>query len=104
MKKQIIRVAKWLYLQKTETSKWMPWECGYFDGIEEKVAILPIRQHSFNNDFIGQEYLSLYSYCVKAQNQAGNERLWIHKNNEYYLSYEIWRETKRDNIQWKKIS
>lgn len=89
--------------ENAEASKWMPWECGYFDGIKEKVAIIPIRQYSFNNEFIGQEYLSLYPYCIKEKNQVGKDMLWIHKNNEYYLAYETWRETKRDNIQWKKI-
>ncbi|TOM52003.1 hypothetical protein CGH72_19665 [Vibrio parahaemolyticus] len=89
--------------ENAETSKWMPWECGYFDGIKEKVAILPVKQYSFNDGYLGQEYLSLYPYCVKGNNTHGKERLWIHKDKEYYLAYEIWLETKRDSIKWKKI-
>ncbi len=46
-------------------STWMPWELGYFDGIKNKrVAILPIKNNTnnFNENFNGQEYLSLYYY------------------------------------------
>ncbi|MFN1617636.1 TIR domain-containing protein [Vibrio rotiferianus] len=43
------------------TSKWMPWECGYFDGINGKIAILPISKID-EYSFEGQEYLGLYPY------------------------------------------
>lgn len=44
------------------TSKWMPWELGYFDGHQpRKVAILPLAQAPTNR-FRGQEYLGLYPY------------------------------------------
>lgn len=43
------------------SSKWMPWEIGYFDGLRGgNVGILPIVQ-STNDAFNGQEYLGLYS-------------------------------------------
>ena len=87
----------------SETSKWMPWECGYFDGIKEKVAILPIQKYSFSQEYNGQEYLSLYPYCIKGNDTNKRERLWIHNDNKYYLVFEKWLETKRDNIQWQKI-
>ncbi|WP_439148348.1 TIR domain-containing protein [Vibrio sp.] len=102
-----MNASKSLFYVTTEnsvTSKWMPWECGYFDGVREKVAILPIKQYSFGNEFIGQEYLSLYPYCLKGNNTLGKPRLWIHKDKEYYLIYEEWVKTKRDNIEWRKIS
>jgi hypothetical protein len=42
------------------SSKWMPWELGYFDGLRrDRVGILPIVQ-SAGGSFEGQEYLSLY--------------------------------------------
>jgi hypothetical protein len=42
------------------SSKWMPWELGYFDGMRrERVGILPIVQ-SEGGSFTGQEYLGLY--------------------------------------------
>jgi hypothetical protein len=42
------------------SSRWMPWELGYFDGLNHgNVGVLPIVQ-SAGNAFNGQEYLSLY--------------------------------------------
>jgi hypothetical protein len=42
------------------SSKWMPWELGYFDGLRpDRVGILPIVQ-SAGGSFKGQEYLGLY--------------------------------------------
>lgn len=48
----------------SSVSKWMPWECGYFDALNGKVAILPIVpiEQGDINSFKGQEYLGLYSY------------------------------------------
>lgn len=89
--------------ENAEYSKWMPWECGYFDGVKEKVAILPVKKYSYNNDYNGQEYLGLYPYCVRQNNALGQSRLWIYKNKNYYLLYEVWLETSRRNIEWKKV-
>lgn len=42
------------------SSKWMPWELGYFDGFRNgRVAVLPIVAAP-NATFAGQEYLGLY--------------------------------------------
>lgn len=42
------------------SSKWMPWELGYFDGRSPgKVGILPLVQVP-GSSFVGQEYLCLY--------------------------------------------
>lgn len=44
------------------TSKWMPWELGFFDGSKpDKVSILPISQ-TITSVFSGQEYLGLYPH------------------------------------------
>ncbi|EJL6264635.1 toll/interleukin-1 receptor domain-containing protein [Vibrio cholerae] len=102
-----MNASKSLFYVTTENavaSKWMPWECGYFDGVKEKVAILPVKQYSINNEYSGQEYLGLYPYCLKGNNIQGTPRLWIHKDKEYYLVYEDWLKTKRDSIEWRKIS
>lgn len=59
--------SKLLYLatDNASSSKWMPWELGYFDGLKSgKVAILPLVDYSFSS-FKGQEYLSLYSALDK---------------------------------------
>lgn len=53
---------KLLYLatDNASSSKWMPWELGYFDGLKSgKVAILPLVD-SESSSFRGQEYLGLY--------------------------------------------
>ena len=54
--------SKFLYLatDNASSSKWMPWELGYFDGLKSgKVAILPLVD-SESSSFRGQEYLGLY--------------------------------------------
>lgn len=54
--------SRLLYLatDNASSSKWMPWELGYFDGLKSgKVAILPLVEYSFSS-FKGQEYLGLY--------------------------------------------
>lgn len=59
--------AKSLVFVTTENSinsKWMPWELGYFDGKNGKVAILPVLK-TLNDEFKGQEYLGLYDYITK---------------------------------------
>ncbi|MCC4790089.1 TIR domain-containing protein [Vibrio splendidus] len=89
--------------ENAESSKWMPWECGYFDGVKEKVAILPIKRNSSDNEYNGQEYLGLYPYCVKQNNVLGDLRLWIYKDKEYYLLYEVWLKSKRNDLNWKKV-
>lgn len=89
--------------ENAEASKWMPWECGYFDGVKEKVAILPIKKYSFDNDYKGQEYLGLYPYCLKENDTAQKPRLWIHKDKNHYLVYEVWLNTSRRELQWKKV-
>lgn len=54
--------SDWLFFatsQNSASSKWMPWELGYFDGFKGNIAIIPILEHD-NSIFRGQEYLSLY--------------------------------------------
>jgi hypothetical protein len=86
----------------TDSSKWMPWECGYFDGIKEKVAIVPVKKTSYNNEYAGQEYLGLYPYIVKEKSTQGNETLWVHLNRDKYTSYNNWVKTPNDEITWKE--
>jgi len=48
------------------TSRWMPWELGYFDGTKNRVAIVPLEANDhmyFFKGFKGQEYLDLYHTC-----------------------------------------
>lgn len=88
--------------KNTDSSKWMPWECGYFDGFKEKVAIVPIEKQSYSNEYKGQEYLGLYPYCVQSNNTNGKSMLWIHKNKSSYISYDTWVVLPNDKITWKR--
>ena len=54
--------SKLLYLatDNASSSKWMPWELGYFDGLKSgNVAILPLVDSAYSS-FQGQEYLGIY--------------------------------------------
>lgn len=61
--RQRMRNSKSLYFATSDvspTSKWMPWELGYFDGYHPaRVAIVPLVR-SETQTFAGQEYLGLY--------------------------------------------
>ena len=86
------------------SSKWMPWECGYFDGFREKVAIVPVQKFAFSNEYNGQEYLGLYPYCIKQNDIKGNPRLWIHNDKNEYLVYDTWVKTPNSDIEWRRAS
>jgi hypothetical protein len=71
LKKRMIS-SKCLFYVTTENSsnsKWMPWELGYFDGIKNKVAILPVKDNPIGDYYFGQEYLGLYNYVSKSNNE-----------------------------------
>jgi hypothetical protein len=47
------------------SSKWMPWELGYFDGLRGSgISIMPIEEHETPGKY-GQEYLGLYPAIEK---------------------------------------
>jgi hypothetical protein len=51
-----------------KTSRWMPWELGYFDGLKgnERVSIMPLDSSS-GHEFIGEEYLGLYKQIERVR-------------------------------------
>lgn len=51
----------YVYSQNSQNSRWMPWELGYFDGINGNVAILPIIPDRGGLDFEKEEYLQIYA-------------------------------------------
>jgi hypothetical protein len=54
------RVLLYATSKASSSSRWMPWELGYFDGMRpDSVGILPVVQTS-DTSFSGQEYLGLY--------------------------------------------
>jgi ribosomal protein L7/L12 len=81
----------YVFSNNSNSSKWMPWELGYFDGIKGRIAVLPITRFSNINTFRGTEYLGLYPYVTKDQ-IAGkdSETLWVRENENKYISIGEW--------------
>ena len=88
-----MNMSRSLFYATTENaseSKWMPWECGYFDGKKGKTAILPITQTA-ESQFQGQEYLSLYPYILKAPRQVGGKLgLLVYREPKVYIDFDSW--------------
>ena len=81
-------------------SKWMPWECGYFDALKQKVAIVPVKKSPASDEYKGQEYLGLYSYCLKHKSKGGSEILYVHKDKNHYIPYSVWIDKSNSEIEW----
>ena len=50
----------YLHSVSSQSSRWMPWELGFFDGSNGNVAVLPIVPDSGSKAFMNEEYLQLY--------------------------------------------
>lgn len=75
----------------SSSSKWMPWECGYFDGVKNKVAICPIAMQGNQYEYMGQEYLGLYPYIQKAIPDGDTSpTLWVFETRTKYVIYSAW--------------
>lgn len=80
--------------QGAKSSRWMPWECGYFDGLKGRTAILPLTDTP-KNEYEGQEYLALYPYVQLAPRDRDNvDALWIHTGPSRYVSLMEWLDGK----------
>lgn len=65
-----------LYLatESASSSKWMPWELGYFDGLRGgQVAVMPLLDNE-TDSFKGQEYLGLYPTVTKDTYRGSNHK------------------------------
>lgn len=62
--------------QNASTSRWMPWELGFFDGVHgpDRVAICPIARGA--GSYTGEEYLGLYKTLEKVRD-AGLSRPFV---------------------------
>ncbi len=99
LRSRMNRSKSLLYLttENIDNSKWMPWECGFFDGLKEKVAIVPVKTTALAS-FSGKEYLSLYPWCMKVDGV-----LRIYKDAKTFTNFDNWIKTKNSIIQWKAI-
>jgi len=83
----------------SSTSKWMPWETGLMDGINNRVAICPFMDDSNTNKYFGQEYLGIYPYVTIDTIQGTNTNsLWINKDDETYVSFSHWLNGKKPYV------
>ena len=86
-------VCECLFYTTTEnsgSSKWMVWECGYFDGKKQRAAILPVTKYS-ENSFYGEEYLGLYPYVtIDPRKSDSKECLWVNRTKDVYVEFEEW--------------
>lgn len=72
------------------SSKWMPWECGYFDALSnEKVAVIPVRVNA-QNSYAGREFLGLYYYITLEDVRGGGLGIWVRQSQTSYISYQRW--------------
>lgn len=80
----------YVHTANSGSSKWMPWELGYFDGFNGAVAILPVTQNH-QTSYEGQEYLGIYPYLdeAPAQGNATNE-MWINKSRSVSQRWTTW--------------
>lgn len=75
-----MRNSKSLIYAASETSpssKWMPWELGYFDGFRpDHVVVFPLVRVP-ESQFVGQEYLGLYPYLEEIDFDQSGRTLGI---------------------------
>ncbi len=78
--------------ETASNSKWMPWETGFMDGFNGKVAICPLVSGS-QTEYEGQEYLGIYPYISEGQIKGRSEIiLWIKESTKKYVSFTKWLE------------
>ena len=76
--------------QESLSSKWCPWELGYFDGKSKnaRCCILPVLENS-KSKFIGQEYLGLYPY-LEYKDAGYLQDFYINDIEGRYVSLREW--------------
>ncbi|MFN3558974.1 MAG: toll/interleukin-1 receptor domain-containing protein [Brevundimonas sp.] len=79
----------YLHSASSGSSKWMPWELGYFDGYNGNVAIFPILGQGVTS-FKGQEYLGLYPY-VDITGVGSAREPFVHRNPKDYTAFTRWQ-------------
>ncbi len=78
------------FSENSSSSKWMPWELGYFDGFKGRVAILPISSKE-SNHYVGTEYLAIYPYVSEDKiSKTNKDALWICENETKYIIFSEW--------------
>lgn len=80
MLRQRMKQSKSLIFLTTKSSvssRWMPWELGYFDGMKSgSIGILPVVDYS-GGFFSGQEYIGLYPLVERLPLTGGGTRFCV---------------------------
>lgn len=75
LRKRMTQCRSLIYVStvSASSSRWMPWELGYFDGLKKgNVAIMPL-VNTDQDTFTGQEYLGLYPLVEKNKYTNGEK-------------------------------
>lgn len=82
------------------SSKWMPWELGYFDGLRgERIAIMPIEDPRGTSS--GQEYLDLYPRIEKLPELRSGAPFVV--RNGRVREYTTLSNLARGSVQYQKV-
>ena len=74
------------FSENSVLSKWAPWELGFFDGFNGKVAVLPIFDiPQIGEDYKGVEFIGIYPYITKAMTT-----IFVQQNSEVWVNYSNW--------------
>lgn len=85
----------YVHSSNSGSSKWMPWELGYFDGYSGAVAVLPITKSG--GSFQGQEYLGIYPYIDEAPSTTSStNELWVNRSDSDSRRWNTWLANPRD--------
>jgi hypothetical protein len=93
------RTLLYVTTENADNSRWMPWECGYFDGLRGKVAIVPVKTQPTSR-YAGLEYLGLYPYCVRTKDVQARERLYVHRAPLHYAVFDEWSSKAPSEVTW----
>ncbi|NPU92124.1 MAG: toll-Interleukin receptor [Gammaproteobacteria bacterium] len=96
------RSLLYLATDNATTSKWMPWELGFFDGHKPGcVAIFPVLD-SADQSFQGQEYIGIYPQVTKDTYMGGVKvDIFVEEKG---VQWSTLREFSQGNPQYKKYS
>ena len=75
--------------ENAEQSKWMPWELGYKDGLNGRVAIVNVRKEG--SAFVVREYLTVYPIVQEWPSTTDNKNtLWIFGDAGKHVHFDNW--------------
>ncbi|MFZ2412264.1 MAG: toll/interleukin-1 receptor domain-containing protein [Candidatus Methanoperedens sp.] len=87
-----MKVSRCLLYATTEhasESRWMPWELGFKDGDNNRVAILPVTR-VYATSYQGQEYLGVYPYISDDNDIKQKRCLWVNRSPTCYTHFDSW--------------